>query len=87
MRDYTLLPTTTPAWKGNLPVGHLGTYADENGGKFGVAVTSFLQWVLRGNETAAEFFVGSGAAGDGWSVEERALDGIQVTPIDGTVVG
>jgi hypothetical protein len=42
-RDYKLLPTGTPAWKGNLPVGHSGTYKDTNAGKFGVAGAKFFQ--------------------------------------------
>ncbi|KAK4169643.1 Alpha/Beta hydrolase protein, partial [Cladorrhinum sp. PSN259] len=72
-RDYKIIPAATPTWKGNLPVGHLGTYAETNAGRFGIAVTRFLQWTLRGNTTAGEYFSGKGATTDGWSVESRAL--------------
>ncbi|EHA53795.1 hypothetical protein MGG_04573 [Pyricularia oryzae 70-15] len=30
-RDYSNLPKSTPAWKGNQPVGHLGTFFQPNG--------------------------------------------------------
>ncbi|KAK3358116.1 hypothetical protein B0T25DRAFT_450336, partial [Lasiosphaeria hispida] len=64
-RDYKIIPASTPTWTGNLPVGHLGTYAETNAGRFGVAVTRFLQWTLRGNATAGEYFSGKGATTDG----------------------
>ncbi|KAK3356870.1 Alpha/Beta hydrolase protein [Lasiosphaeria hispida] len=80
-RDFDLLPSGTPSWKGNLPVGHGGTYRDTDGGKFGVAAVRFLQWTLRGNLTAASFFTGQEAVQAGWAVEARNLDAITVTAI------
>ncbi|KAK4171783.1 hypothetical protein QBC36DRAFT_365217 [Triangularia setosa] len=81
-RDYRLLPQSTPTWKGNLNVGHGGTYGDQNGGKFGVAAVRYYQWALRGNATAANFFTNNQEANrDGWSVESRSLGNLRVNPI------
>jgi len=80
-RDYKALPSGTPKWKGNLNVGHGGTYTQTNGGKFGVAGGYWLDWLLRGDVSAASFFTGAGAKNDGWSVESANLDKIVVTPI------
>lgn len=79
-RDYDLLPGTTPAWKGNLPVGHDGTYwsGDGIGGKFGVAAVNWVKWLLRRDESGKAFFTGDGAARDGWSVERKALERIVI---------
>ncbi|KAK2803378.1 hypothetical protein FQN50_007037 [Emmonsiellopsis sp. PD_5] len=76
-RDYSLLSESLPAWKGNLPVGHGGTYQDPNGGKFGVAAANWLKWVLRGDATASEFFTGGAAEADGWAVVNQHLDAIE----------
>jgi hypothetical protein len=80
-RDYKLLPAGTPSWKGNIDVGHGGTYKEPNGGRWGVAAVRFFQWTLRGNTTASEYFTGDGAKNDGFAVESKSLDKIQVTPI------
>ncbi|KAH8837470.1 hypothetical protein MCOR27_004656 [Pyricularia oryzae] len=77
-RDYSNLPKSTPAWKGNQPVGHLGTFFQPNGGLFAIATVTWLDWMLKGNETSGEFFKGDGAATAGWSVESRNLDKIDV---------
>ncbi|KAI6354454.1 hypothetical protein MCOR25_008597 [Pyricularia grisea] len=78
-RDYKNLPQSTPAWKGNQPVGHLGTFFQSNGGFFAIATVRWLDWMLKDNKTAAEFFKGQGAATAGWSVESRNLDKIVVS--------
>ncbi|KAE9370960.1 alpha/beta-hydrolase [Stipitochalara longipes BDJ] len=80
-RDYSDLPKNLPAWKGNQPTGHLGTYSQSNGGKFGTAAVNFLDWVLRGNTTSATYFTGTGATADGWIAVSQNLDKITVTPI------
>ncbi|KAH7355684.1 hypothetical protein BKA66DRAFT_597520 [Pyrenochaeta sp. MPI-SDFR-AT-0127] len=83
-RDYSLLPTTTPRWKGNLALGHMGDYDKTNGGKFGVAAVAWVKYLLRGDSTAAAFFTGTGAGtakGGGWETVGGALDGIKVTPL------
>jgi len=83
-RDFTELPKTTPTWKGNLPVGHMATYTQPKGGKFGTAMWKWLDWTLAGNAQSATFFTGDGAGSakaDGWTVEKRNLDTINITPI------
>ncbi|KAK0639068.1 hypothetical protein B0T16DRAFT_236416 [Cercophora newfieldiana] len=86
-RDYGFLPATTPAWKGNLPVGHGGTYRETDAGKFGAAAVNWVQWLLRGDNTAAQFFTGAGAKDAGWTVESRSLDVMKVAAVRGTWVG
>ena len=84
-RDYSLLPASTPKWKGNLDVGHGGTYFEPNGGKFGVAAAHWARWVLRGDQSAASWFTGNGtgtARGDAWDVVYQSLNLLQVTPVD-----
>lgn len=76
-----MLTAGTPSWKGNLDVGHGGTYRETDAGKFGVAAVHFFDWVLRGNAEAASFFTGGGAEEAGWVVESKDLDAINVTPI------
>ena len=41
----------------------------------------FLDWVLRGNATAASFFTGEEAKQSGWKVESKDLAGIKAIPI------
>ncbi|PVH80462.1 hypothetical protein DL98DRAFT_627516 [Cadophora sp. DSE1049] len=79
-RDYKALPGSVPKWKGNLPVGHGGTYTQANGGKFGVAGGYWVDWLLRGNSSAASF-TEAGATSDGWTVESANLDKLSVTPV------
>lgn len=84
-RDYTRLPASTPKWKGNLPIGHMGDYSQPNGGKFGVAASNWVKWILRGNATASTFFTGSGpgtARGAGWDVVQGSLDAINIPSWD-----
>ncbi|KAK3995046.1 hypothetical protein QBC44DRAFT_390324 [Cladorrhinum sp. PSN332] len=81
-RDYKLLPAGTPSWKGNLDVGHGGTYSDKDGGKFGVAAVAYFDWLLRGNAKASSFFTdGTEAKNAGWKVESKNLGAIKVAPL------
>jgi hypothetical protein len=80
-RDYNYMPAGTPKWKGNLNVGHGGTYTDYNGGKYGIIGGHWVQWILRGNSSASAYLTGSGARNDGWSVVSADLDKLNVTPI------
>jgi hypothetical protein len=82
-RDYSYMPSGTPKWKGNLNVGHGGTYTDYNGGKYGIIGAHWVQWILRGNSSASAYLTGSGARNDGWSVVYADLQNINVTPIGG----
>lgn len=52
----------------------MATWSQTNSGKFGKAERLWLEWVLRGNETASDFFLKGGAEKDGWSVEKGALE-------------
>ncbi|KAK1752210.1 alpha/beta-hydrolase [Echria macrotheca] len=72
-RDFKALSSNTPAWKGNLPLGHGGDLFSTNGGKFGKAGINWMNWLFKGDETAAAYFT-SGYKSDGWSVETHALD-------------
>lgn len=75
------MPAGVPKWKGNLNVGHGGTYTDANGGKFGIIGASWVQWFMRGNTTASEYLTGAGAKNAGWQVVSADLDKLAVTPI------
>jgi hypothetical protein len=81
--DYNGLPAGTPAWKGNLPVGHGGTYNEVNGGKIGAVASAMYNWLLRGNVTASQWFTSPAALkADGWDdIESRNLEKVQVAPI------
>ena len=74
MADYAAL-TGVPKWAGNYPVGHLGTYAEPEGGAFGDAAVKWLQWVLKGDTSQANWFAGGGAQEDGWEeVDSERLE-------------
>lgn len=80
--DYTDIPTGTPAWKRNLPVGYGGTCSEVNEGKIGVVASYLVQWMLRGNVTAIQWFTSPMMAiSNGWSVMSKGLDKIKVTAI------
>ena len=36
-----------------------GTYREPNGGAFAIAVNAWLEWTLKGNQTAAKMFAGA----------------------------
>ena len=51
--------TNVPVFMANREVGHYpATYLEPRGGAFGVAATAWLQWQLKGDQTAAKMFVG-----------------------------
>lgn len=76
-RDYKALPSGTPAWKGNLNLGHGGDLFGNNGGKFGRAGIYWMEWLFRGDKTAETYFLGDGAKVDGWAIEKKNLDKIK----------
>ncbi|KAK1834127.1 alpha/beta-hydrolase [Podospora conica] len=76
-RDYKALPSGTPAWKGNLNLGHGGDLFGNNGGKFGRAGVYWMEWLFRGDKTAEAYFLGDGAKVDGWAIEKKNLDKIK----------
>lgn len=77
------MPRGTPAWKGNLPIGHACTYNEVNGGKIGAAASYWVDWMLRGNATARSWFIFNGdVAAAGWNdTTSKNLDKIHVSPI------
>ena len=80
-RDYNYMPAGVPKWKGNLNVGHGGTYHEHNGGKFGTIGARWVQWIMRGNATAGQYLTGNEARNAGWSVVSQDLDKVRIVPI------
>ncbi|KAF2395716.1 hypothetical protein EJ06DRAFT_540240 [Trichodelitschia bisporula] len=73
-RDYKTLPAKIPTVKANLPVGHMATYGDQYGGKFGKAAVAFFKWQLKGDTAAGELFLNpatSSLTKDGWAIESK----------------
>jgi hypothetical protein len=76
MDDWGKLPSGLPAWMGNLPVGHGGTYTQTNGGEFGRVAVLYLKWRLKGDQSAGRNFVGSNCglcSGTQWQVQQKNL--------------
>jgi dienelactone hydrolase len=68
--------TTVPAFKGNLHVGHGGTYNHPGGGWFGEVGVAWLDWQLKGDKKAARYFVGADCTlckNPVWSVEKKNM--------------
>jgi hypothetical protein len=66
-----------PVLMANRDVGHYpGTYREPNGGAFAIAVGGWLQWQLKGDQTAAQMFTGPscGLCTDPkWKVERKLI--------------
>ncbi len=65
-----------PVFKGNLNVGHGGTYRQPGGGWFGEVAVAWLDYQLKGNADAAKWFVGSDCRlcrEPVWSVEKKGM--------------
>ncbi|WP_240624593.1 CocE/NonD family hydrolase [Aurantiacibacter odishensis] len=63
-----------PVMFANLPVGHGGTLMLEDGGEWARAGSAWLKWQLRGDQEAAEFFIGEGCvlcSAKDWTVERK----------------
>lgn len=74
--DWERLPEGLPAFLGALDVGHSGTFGEPNGGEYGRVGTAWLQWQLKGDEAAAQEFVGQdcGLCGTDWDVQQQNLE-------------
>jgi hypothetical protein len=67
---------TLPIYKAVLETGHLGSYWSPRGGIHAETVVRWLDWHLKGNETAHAWFVGddkSPGALRGWKVQSRNI--------------
>jgi dienelactone hydrolase len=65
-----------PAFKGNLNVGHGGTYTHPGAGWFGEVGVAWLDWQLKGDARAGKYFTGADCAlctHPLWSVEKKNL--------------
>jgi hypothetical protein len=66
-----------PVAVANLPVGHGGTFSQENGGSAAQVAVNWLQWQLRGDDEAAQYFVGAdcGLCRDPeWTIERKGIE-------------
>jgi hypothetical protein len=48
---------------------------------YGEAAANYFRWVLRGEEKASEYFLGGLAEADGWKVDSKHLEKVEVTPL------
>jgi dienelactone hydrolase len=65
-----------PAVLVNLPVGHGGTFFQTNGGAVAAASIDWLDWQLRGDQTAGRSFTGTNCrlcTGQGWTIERKRI--------------
>lgn len=78
-RDFEVMPARIPTFYGvHPPVGHGGTYNQDNGGPFGIVAVAWLKWQLQGDTSAAGrgYFVGDNCAickDAGWQIGARSL--------------
>jgi hypothetical protein len=79
MEDFTKIPAGTPVWQGNWPpAGHGGTYNEVNGGKYGIAASNWLKWILLGDQEAAKWFKNDDLPkSDGWTnIQKKGLENV-----------
>jgi hypothetical protein len=68
--------TKVPVFKGNLNVGHGGTYRQQGGGWFGEVAVAWLDYQLKGNADAAKWFEGADCRlckESVWSIEKKGM--------------
>lgn len=67
-----------PLFYGNLDVGHMATYYDDNGGEFARVGTAWLKWQLLGDTgpDGAEMFSGSncGLCNSDWVIQKKNME-------------
>ncbi len=66
-----------PVAMANLDVGHGGTYSQPNGGEFGRVAVGWLQWTLKGDESAGKMFKGPACGlckDSSWKFEKKKID-------------
>jgi len=67
---------TVPVFKGELNVGHGGTFSHPGAGWFGEVGVAWLNWQLKGDKRAATYFVGNECAlctSPIWKIEKKNL--------------
>jgi len=73
-RDYQSI-NNVPVYLANLPVGHGGTYNDDNGGEFAKVGVAWLNWHLKGDQSATGrgmfFGTSCGICGTNWTIESK----------------
>ncbi len=73
-RDYQNI-SRVPVYLANLPVGHGGTYNDDNGGEFAKVGVAWLNWHLKGDQgaTGRGMFLGTncGICRTNWTIESK----------------
>lgn len=68
--------TQVPVFKGNLNVGHGGTYRQPGGGWFGEVAVAWLDYQLKGDAQAATWFAGPDCRlckETVWSIEKKGM--------------
>jgi dienelactone hydrolase len=63
-------------WRDDLQ--HIGTYGAANGGELGQIAWKWLEWVTRGDQTAAKMFKGSSCTlckDPAWHIQKKKVDG------------
>lgn len=66
-----------PVFKGNLNVGHGGTFRDPGAGWFGEVGVAWLDWQLKGDARAAKYFVGAEChlcTNGLWKIEKKGIE-------------
>ncbi|BCS24875.1 uncharacterized protein APUU_41319A [Aspergillus puulaauensis] len=81
-QDYAFLPNATAAWKGSHTLGHSEAFDVPYAGIPGVTGRKILQWILRGDASAKDWFVGDAPHEVGYvNVTYQNLDRVHVEPI------
>lgn len=81
-QDYAFLPNATAAWKGSHTLGHSEAFDVPYAGIPGVTGRKILQWILRGDASAKDWFVGDAPQEVGYvNVTYQNLDRVHVEPI------
>ncbi|MDB5720391.1 MAG: hypothetical protein JWP15_1009 [Alphaproteobacteria bacterium] len=76
MDDFTRI-TKVPAMTANLDRDHGGTFTDPNGGLAAQAATKWLDWQLKGDSNAGNWFKGKDCklcSDPAWKVQRKGLD-------------
>lgn len=73
-RDYQNI-NNVPVYHANLPVGHGGTYNQDNGGEYARVGVAWLNWHLKGDQAATGrgMFLGNncGICNSNWTIEHK----------------